>query len=615
MAVLGNRGECAQPCRLPYSLYENETLLDKGYLLSPRDNFGISFLPELIEAGIDSFKIEGRMKTPEYVGVVTRFYRKYINLILENKNEDINYIKDLISSKLNIKNPNTLLSDIEEITQVFNRGGFSAGHFGQEANHDLIYKEKPNNMGIYIGKIINVNQNKGYLKLKLEDSLSIGDRISINNENYTISELMINSENFPEAQKGSTITIGRMKGKISEGQKIFRISSSKLNKDISPTFLEEKEFKKIPLNGELIIKENTPISLKVWSNVGVYKNIEFTAESKIIPQEALNQPISREKILEQINKTGNTCFEFENLNLILDNNLFLPIKSLNELRRTAIQGLEDSVMSHSTYNLKFKTIEFPSKKIENDLEKITISLLLNIYKPEFNYENLKNIDRLYIPLNYFINSEYTESLKKLALKIPIFVYIPSILKDKKLNLINFEKIVNEFSIKGFIISHISQVEALKNFNLELIGNFTLNMYNNFSIEFLKDLGFNTYTPSVELTIDELNSLENDIKKEVIVYGKIPVMTNNYCYLGNSNKCYKNCKQKCKTNKIFYLKDRLGCKFRILPSQIFGTTTIFNFKPLGLARKGLESNLFRIDILDENIEEIQKQINNIKSGII
>jgi len=564
------------PCRLPYSLYENNNLLDKGYLLSPRDNFGVQFLPELINAGIDSFKIEGRMKTPEYVGIVTKFYRKYMNLIsnyiksnfpsvlnsevsnFNNNSQNSDFLKkskELINKNLKIKNPKTNLTDYEEIAQVFNRGGFSAGHFDSSPNQNLIFKEKPNNMGIYVGKIIGINQNKGHLKLKLEDNLSIGDRISINDETYTISELMIGNNNFKTLEAGKEVTIGRMKGNIKEGFKIYRISSSALNKAISPTFEENKEFKKIPLEGKIIIKENAPVSLKIWSDFGIYKGIEFTAISKAIPQKALNQPISKDKIYEQITKTGNTCFEFKSLNILLTDNLFLPMKVFNEIKRDAIQGLENSIIKSSTHNLKLKPI--PNFEKISIAKKSSITLLLNIFKPDFEYEKLET-SKLYIPLIYFLNSNFKDRLINLSQKIDLYVYMPSILKSHQINSINFEEIIESFNIKGFVISHISQLERLQKFNLELIGNFTLNIYNNFGVKFLKNLGISTFTPSVELSeenLDEILNLSNGMNSEVIIYGKIPVMTNNYCYLGCSNKCYKNCEKKCKSNNIFYLKGR------------------------------------------------------------
>ena len=150
----GNRGKCAQPCRLPYELIEKNvtkgTDISKGnvpnvtgYLLSTRDLCGLEFLPKLIDAGVMCFKIEGRMKTPEYVSTVTRIYRKYLDLAISGNNFEVDN------------------QDKKDLLQVFNRGGFSNGHLTGDSNTDLVYKNKPNNMGIFLGTISNFNNNKG----------------------------------------------------------------------------------------------------------------------------------------------------------------------------------------------------------------------------------------------------------------------------------------------------------------------------------------------------------------------------------------------------------------------------------------------------------------------
>ena len=619
----GNRGLCAQPCRLPYELIEevnnNIISLDKGYLMSPRDNFGMEYLPELIKMGIDSFKIEGRMKTPSYVGVVTRHYRKYIDLILNNISLDNESLKNMIRSNLNIKNPNTNLTDKEEITQVFNRGGFSTGHFKPTPNKNLIFKDKPNNMGIYIGTISHINENKGHLKLKLEDTLSIGDRISINNESYTVSELMIDNKNFESLEKGSTVKIGRMKGKISVGNKIYRIETSRLNKDISPTFKEDRNFRKVKLNGEFILKENNPISFKVWSNEGFYKEIESSITSDTLPQIALSKPLSKEKILDQLNKTGSTEFEFENINIIMDDNLFIQMGILNDLRRTALENLEHLVLDKYKRNLNNKEISLPSV-FDNKYDIVNsnfkpISLLLNTINLDFAYHSLSGINKLYIPLNYFINAKYKTVLQTLSNLFDTYVYMPHILNDQKEKNINFENIISNFDIKGFVISHISQLERVSEYNLELIANFNLNTYNSLSIQNLTNNNFSTFTSSIELEKDEINNLNKNanLLQEIIVYGKIPVMTNNYCYLGKSNKCYGECDRKCDKNSKFYLKDRMDFKFRILPDNTSTITTIYNSKTLSIKFDDIICDSVRIDILDESLDEIQNIIDTIKSG--
>ena len=182
----GNRGKCAQPCRLPYELIRESntsdassnkiknifarnnsyTTLDKGYLLSPRDLCGLEYIPDLINAGVDCFKIEGRMKTPEYVATVTKIYKKYINLA-QSKNP---YVIDN--------------SDVTELMQVFNRGGFSTGNFNNEPNTSYVFKDKANNMGLYIGNVHNYNSNKGLITFKTKEILEVGDKISTEHEDY-----------------------------------------------------------------------------------------------------------------------------------------------------------------------------------------------------------------------------------------------------------------------------------------------------------------------------------------------------------------------------------------------------------------------------------------------
>ena len=161
----GNRGKCAQPCRLPYELLKSdasnlstshgETTIDKGYLLSPRDLCGLEFLPQLVKAGVSCLKIEGRMKTPEYVATVTRIYRKYLDLAISGNSFDIHE------------------NDKKDLLQVFNRGGFSSGHLTTEPNKNLVYKNKSNNMGIYLGTIANFNNNKGHISFTTDDTVSI----------------------------------------------------------------------------------------------------------------------------------------------------------------------------------------------------------------------------------------------------------------------------------------------------------------------------------------------------------------------------------------------------------------------------------------------------------
>lgn len=617
----GNRGMCAQPCRLPYELYSNKNLLDKGFLLSPRDQSAIDFLPALIKSGIDCFKIEGRLKAPEYVATVTKIYRKYIDFIIKNINLSDEELINQIHTMIEIPNEITGLSDKEELLQVFNRGNFSKGHFENEPNTKLIYSKKPNNMGLYLGKIQNFNNQKGHITLKLENSISVGDRISINNENYTVSELMIKNKNYPTLDSGNTVTLGRMKGNISNGMSVFRIENKKLSTFAQSTFNSEKELLNIPFDAEIKIKKGLPIKLTVYGKAGFYKNLKVTIDSDIIPETAENQPVSKEKIIAQLSKTGNTPFCFENINIDLENNLFIPkISSLNELRRNAFAELENKVKEIYTFNINDDKNVSDNDSVTplSPISSPSISLLLNILNKNFNYTELAGIDALYIPYKYFLNSSYDYTLETLCNKFKVFLYMPSIMRENYFGALNstIEKSLN-FGVKGFVISHISQIESLRKYNLPVIGNYTLNVYNNESIKTLKDFGLVKFTPSVELEKADLLELLNlaNLPSELIVYGKTPLMTNNYCYLGKSNRCYKDCKKLCLENSKFYLKDRLGFEFRIVPDNTCTITTIYNSKITSINYTDFinKINSVRIDILDENLDDIQKIINKVKKN--
>ena len=616
----GNRGLCAQPCRLPYELLDksNNKSLDKGYLLSPKDLCAIEYLPYLIKAGVDSFKIEGRLKTPLYVATITRIYRKYIDYILENINRSEETLVKQIQIMLHEKNIDSNLSDFEELTQVFNRGGFSKGHLESNGNNNLIFKEKPNNMGIYLGEIYHFNNNKGHIDLKLETSLSIGDKISINNESYTVSELMIKNKNYQTLEKGSIVTIGRMKGNIKPKQKIYKIENINLNKKMLPSFKEEKNYKKIKICGNITVKKDEPIKVHLSSNDIYYKDLDYTYTSTIIPEQPQNKPITSDIIKEKFTKTGSTEFEFLEINVNLYDNLFISISNLNEIRRIALQEYKNKCIKYHTNNLIYKDdAKILSYEDSTHQKEKNISLLLNILNLNFDYTKLSNINKLYIPLKYFILKDYSNIIKTLTNTFDTYIYMTHILRDNKLNLFtnNIENILIDNKIKGFVVSHISQIFFLKKYKLELIGNYNLNVYNNYTINTLNSLNLSTITMSSELDRDEINNLNlpHTNNSELIVYGKLPVMTNNYCYLGKSNKCNSSCPKKCTTNSIYVLKDRLGFEFRILPDNIFNQTTIFNSKITSITYNDLQITSIRIDILDESIDKILDIINTVKSG--
>ena len=601
----GNRGKCAQGCRLPYELLENTKTIDKGYLLSPKDLCSLDVLPQLISTGITSLKLEGRMKTPEYVATVTRLYRKYINKITHEEPYSIDE------------------QDILDLKQVFNRGGFSSGHLKSVPNRSLIYKEKPNNMGIYLGSVLNYTPNKKYVDLKLETPLNIGDSITFEKESskYNVSELMINNQNTPSANIGNIVTIGRMIGNISKGDKIYKLSSKELSAKAESTY-SGAELKKIKLDCIITIKANTPISIKITSKTNIFFNPCIELASDITPVPSINQPITKERIISQLKKTSSTPFEFENITVDLDDNLFIsPISAINELRRKGLEKIEQEIIK----SFKHSDSLLPNSE-ESNLHTLyatspKISLLLNILKADIDYSNISKIDRLYIPLKYFFENTYKNMLLTLTNKFKTYIYMPSILRKdlSKKFMENINHILQYYQINGFVVSNLGQLELLKDFkdNYELIGNYTLNIFNSLTATNL-DLSSVTLSPEINRT--ELQELTNilrakNINSELIVYGNLPLMTSNYCLLGKSNKCYKECSMKCQNlkNNSYYLKDRMGFLFRIIPDNIQTISTLYNSKITSIDFNDIGNDYARIDILDENMEEINNIISTIRSG--
>ena len=197
----------------------------------------------------------------------------------------------------------------------------------------------------------------------------------------------------------------------------------------------------------------------------------------------------------------------------------------------------------------------------------------------------------------------------------LYIYMPSIIRKnyKKLIKTNLNSILENFKISGFVISNLADLELLpKDSKYEIIGNYTLNVFNNYTIKELENLNITKTTLSPELS--KLSLSHNIIiDAELIVYGATAVMTANYCLLGKSNHCYLDCTRMCNLENKYYLKDRMGFKFRIIPDNSQTITTIYNSKILSISPLDFNSDNYRIDLLDENIFEINNIISTIKSG--
>lgn len=582
----GNRGKCAGTCRLPYTLLKDGEEQAKGYLLSSKDVCTLDIIPDLIKAGVKSFKIEGRMKSKEYVGIVTSIYRKYVDLAESNKEYKVDE------------------KDREKLMQIFNRGGFSTGYLSGKLGRDMMYKFKPNHIGIPVGEVIGYNANKGHVKIKLSKELSLGDSIAINDSSCKISELMQGNNNIKSANIGQVVKLGRIKGKILNGDRVYKTVSDKLNKDIVQ--FSSKENIKRPIIAKVHLKENEKIKLELedlWSNIKV-EVVEDTVVNK-----AENNGISKQRIEEQLSKTGNTPFEIKEIQVILDSNIIVPISSLNNIRRTGIEELENKILDSFKRSKKIN-LEKTDKANSIYNSNVNVSVLLNQIKEEIDYCKLKGIDNIYIPFKLFLKNQ--ERIKEICTKFNTYMMFPAITKSNYETLIqnNLENILKS-NIKGIVISNLSHLEILNKYkvkDLEIIANYTLNITNKNTVKELENFGVSKYIVPPELDKEAAKKLGGNIKKEVIVYGRTLLMTSEYCTIGT----FKNCPAICGEG-TYKLKDRMGFEFPIYTDRINCNNLIYNSKITSISWKELNANSIRIDILEENEQQIQNIIDVHKKG--
>ena len=307
----GNRGTCSQCCRMPYDLIKDGKRLNKNkYLLSTKDLNTIYNIDKLIDIGVHSLKIEGRMKRPEYVYMVVSLYRKAIDSYL---NKGIIDITD---------------NDIKDIKKLFNRD-FTKGFIFHENNDNFTNTYRPNHMGVDLGKVINYKNN--YVTIKLNDSLNLQDGIRFLSDDIgmTITNMYKNKKSIKSAYKGDIISI-YIKNKISINSKVLKTTDYQQLLNINQL---------INISKKVLIDININIdkSIKLEISDNINKIEVFSNELEI----AINKPTTKEDIIKQISKLGNTVYKINKLNINYNNNLFIPIKLLNELRREAINKLNN----------------------------------------------------------------------------------------------------------------------------------------------------------------------------------------------------------------------------------------------------------------------------------
>ena len=307
----GNRGRCAGCCRQIYSLIDlnNSQNIKTGYLLSMKDLNTINYIKDL--KFIDSLKVEGRMKDASYVYSVSKAYRE----ALEN------------DSNLN-----------NSLDYIFNRT-YTKGFMLDEDSKNITNILRPNNYGFEIGKIVKVNKNT--IWIKLNNTLSKGDQIRIQNKDNELKEISISvnklfNEDFKEVEQVNKIAIISCNYKVSNNAVVYKTKDIKYNKEIDEYLLKNKEYQRIAIDFIFYARKNKNISL-----VCKYNNIKVSKTLPIKVEEAIKSSVSNDNIISLLNKINDTPYKVNNIILEVDDNIFIPLKSINELKRSVINELNN----------------------------------------------------------------------------------------------------------------------------------------------------------------------------------------------------------------------------------------------------------------------------------
>lgn len=462
----GNRGSCAQCCRMPYDLISNNQKINKDkYLLSTKDLNTLTNLDKLIENNVDSLKIEGRMKRPEYVYLMTSIYRKAIDNYFEGK--------ELYTNK-----------DIKEMQKIFNRE-FTKGFIFDEENDRFVNQKRPNHIGIKIGEVI--DYQRGKVKIKLEDSLNLGDGIRIisgEDIGFTVNNIYLNKKQVSKANKGDIIEIPT-DNIIKKG--VVHKTTDKKQIDSIDEML--KENKKISIKGFIKAKLNDPFELSITDGIN-----EVRIEECIIEQ-SLNTGTSKERIIEQIKKIGNSPFIFEELYSDIDENIFIKISDLNEIKRKAINEL-----------INKRIYQIPFKEEEYDIE-------LSDYPKEENYNVLLNVKDQYEKIeDKKINSIYLEE--------ELYNQIEDQRKVLKLPRVNFNLKENNNLIL------IGDLGSLYKYQYK-ITDFGFNVTNSYTVAFLHSLNVQKITLSYELNDNQIKDLIDGYHKRYHKHPNLELIISSY----------------------------------------------------------------------------------------
>ncbi|MHB1126456.1 MAG: DUF3656 domain-containing U32 family peptidase [Bacillota bacterium] len=566
----GNRGRCAQPCRMAYTLTEDSGKAVEGastgsHLLSTRDLCTIEYLPQLVKAGITSFKFEGRMKRPEYVATVMRVYRQALDRCLANPAE-YSARKD----------------EIRDLYQIFNRD-FTTGYFLGNPGTELMSHGRPNNRGLFLGRVIRYDAQKKLVCLRLEEELGIGDGIDFwvtkgGHRGMVVHQMFKEGKTVERSYPGEEVWVET--GFLAKpGDRVFKTHDELLVAKARRTFTSPQKERKIPIKASLKIVIGQPLALEFSDTDGN----QIRVETGFIAEQAEKRELTRETCRQQLDRLGNTPFELQELQLELDEGVMVPLSEINAARREAVEKLEEvrvkvrqrpSLSRHEYYSRITPVMhDLEGREPFPELDRPRLSVAVRDPSGA-RAAFLSGAERVYAGGEQFRSNkpvqcgQWRETIEAANTQGREIIFaIPRIWHQEEAGRIQayLEELLG-IGAGAFLAGNPGSLELARQYLPagSVHADYPLNIFNDLAVKNLWQEGFAGITMSPELTFRQIEELTSRryAALECIVHGSFPLMVSEHCTIGavtggmsGEQKCLQPC-----LGRRYGLRDRLNYIF-------------------------------------------------------
>ncbi|HEY9629738.1 MAG TPA: DUF3656 domain-containing protein [Coleofasciculaceae cyanobacterium] len=603
-----NRGECAQACRMPYELIADGKSIDLGdrkYLLSPQDLAGLEVLPDLVKTGVACLKIEGRLKTPEYVAAVTRVYRQAIDRAGA----------EITQASRSTASGSTASDDRYDLEMAFSRGLYT-GWFRGINNQELVHGRFGKKRGVYLGEVTQIRDRQIFVTLQAP--AKPGDGVVFDHGHPELPEEGGRIYSIESGKNESILTFGRDSldfRRIHIGDKIWKTSDPEFDRQVRQSYAGDTPQFQQPIQLEIHGEVNQPL-------VAIARDLQghiVQVESTMPLVEAHTQPLDGDRLQDQLGRLGNTPFRLGKLSHHLVGTVMLPMRELNRLRREIVKQLQAQRSRPQRWQLEAASFTDLLPRASATPAPIAPSLtVLARTLPQLQAALDCGIQRLYCELED--PRAYREAVSLVAAAncdrpaeatATLWVAPPRITKPGEDWILQQVRACNA---DGYLVRNPDHLQFFA--GDRRMGDFSLNVANPITADYLKQQGLERLTPSYDLNINQLEDLIAACPIdwfEVTIHQHIPMFHMEHCvfcaFLSEGTD-YTNCGRPCETQEVT-LRDRVGVE-HILKADTGCRNTVFN----GKAQTGAEYvphliklgvSQFRLEFVNETAAQVNQTI--------